>query len=90
MDKLTQANRELKAHYYESHGDEVVERWEECENTREAKKEFERNLAVLNVELNDPIFQQLYGFYAGDCQEDMEGVEYVQDQGPCEMYGYRI
>ena len=56
MNKLIQQNRALKDHYYESHGEEIIERWEEDEKTQEAKNEFEKSLATSNWNQDDPLF----------------------------------
>ena len=63
MNKLIQQNRALKDHYYDSHGEEIIERWEEDEKTQEAKNEFEKSLAASNWNQDDPLFQQLYDLY---------------------------
>ena len=41
MNRLVQTNTVLREHYYESHGEEIIERWEEDEKTQDAKKEFD-------------------------------------------------
>ena len=56
MNKLIQQNCALKDHYYESHGEEIIERWEEDEKTQEAKNEFEKSLAASNWNQDDPLF----------------------------------
>ena len=55
MNKLIQQNRVLKDHYYESHGEEIIERWEEDEKTQEAKNQFEKSLAS-KWSQDDPLF----------------------------------
>ena len=56
MNRLVQTNTELREHYYESHGEEIIERWEEDEKTLDAKKEFDKSLAASTMDLDDPIF----------------------------------
>ena len=57
MNKLIQLTPALKDHYYESHGEEIIERWEEDERTQESKYEFEKSLAAFSWNQDDPLFQ---------------------------------
>ena len=67
LDILIHSSAEAKTHYFDSQGEEIIQRWDDHKNEQiqRARLEFDKSMQGQPIGMEDPLFQQIFGCYVG-------------------------